>query len=215
MKKLFILPLFYLALVSTLPLQVQATELDTLDIDVQAAYDTTTELCSKIKIDKLDIKTAEINKLEVKTAEIHKLDVKIAGIDKLKVDKLKPEFIEGVYSVETGMPNAIPVLIDSNGQLGTRSSSIRYKTNVENINEKSAALLDLRPVSYTYKADSTNTIHFGFVAEEVNDILPLVVIRDGAGAIETIRYEDVIALLVNELIKINARLTLVEEQISY
>lgn len=124
-------------------------------------------------------------------------------------------FIAGVRGVTTGIANAIPVLIDSNGQLGTMSSSIRYKTNVEDVNERSAAIYDLRPVSYTYKADPTDTPHFGFIAEEVEDKLPSVVIRNGDGTIETIRYQDFIPLIINELIKLNARVTILEQEVNY
>jgi hypothetical protein len=56
-------------------------------------------------------------------------------------------FIKGIRGVTTGMANAIPVLIDSAGQLGTMSSSRRYKSDIETMNEASEAILALKPVT--------------------------------------------------------------------
>ena len=54
-------------------------------------------------------------------------------------------FIAGIYGVTTGGADAVPVLIDSNGQLGTVSSSRRFKDDIADMDEASAALMKLRP----------------------------------------------------------------------
>ncbi len=61
--------------------------------------------------------------------------------------------IAGIRGVTTGNANAIPVLIDSNGQLGTVSSSRRVKDDIADMDDASAALMKLRPVTFHYKAD--------------------------------------------------------------
>ena len=52
-------------------------------------------------------------------------------------------FIAGVRGSTTGA-DAIQVLIDSSGQLGTVSSSRRYKEDIQDMGRASAGLLDLR-----------------------------------------------------------------------
>ena len=108
------------------------------------------------------------------------------------------------------------VLVDATtGQLGTVASSIRYKENVRDMKEESSAILGLRPVIFNYKADATHAEQFGLIAEEVYKIIPQLVVRNVDGLIETVKYHELAILLLNELIKINARLDIIEEQIMY
>jgi len=125
-------------------------------------------------------------------------------------------FQAGIRGVTTGAPDAIPVVIDSAGQLGTMSSSIRYKENVEDMNDESSPILDLRPVTFNYKADTTKTKQFGLIAEEVNKVLPALVVRGADGQIETVKYHELASLLLNEVIKqhmiIEKQSSIMEEQ---
>ena len=52
--------------------------------------------------------------------------------------------------VTTGAANAVAVVIDSNGQLGTMNSSRRYKEDIQDMGDASSALMKLRPVTYRY-----------------------------------------------------------------
>ena len=58
--------------------------------------------------------------------------------------------IAGIRGITTGVANAIPVVIDSNGQLGTVSSSIRFKEDVHDMADVSRRLMRLRPVTFRY-----------------------------------------------------------------
>ena len=81
-------------------------------------------------------------------------------------------FISGIRGVTTGNANAIPVLIDSDGQLGTMSSSRRFKHEIKPMDTASQAILSLKPVTFNYKSDNTNTPQFGLIAEEVAEVKP-------------------------------------------
>ena len=48
-------------------------------------------------------------------------------------------FLAGVRGVSTGVADAIPVVIDSAGQLGTVSSSARFKEDIVDMDDASAA----------------------------------------------------------------------------
>src|SRR5206468_4815257 len=69
-------------------------------------------------------------------------------------------FIAGIRGRTTGNANAVPVLIDSAGQLGTTSSSARFKKEIKPMNRASEAILALKPVTFHYKSDSTGTPQF-------------------------------------------------------
>jgi Chaperone of endosialidase len=110
-------------------------------------------------------------------------------------------FIGNVRGVTTANPDAIPVLIDSVGQLGTQSSSRRYKKEIRPMHKASESLLALKPVSFHYKSDNTQTPQFGLIAEEVAEVNPDLVVRDEKGEIYTVRYDAVNAMLLNEFLK--------------
>jgi hypothetical protein len=93
------------------------------------------------------------------------------------------------------------VLIDSAGQLGTISSSRRFKKEIQSMDKASEAILALKPVTFHYKSDNTATPQFGLVAEEVAKVSPDLVVRDKNGEIYTVRYDAVNAMLLNEFLK--------------
>jgi hypothetical protein len=103
--------------------------------------------------------------------------------------------------VSTANADAIPVLIDSAGQLGTMSSSRRFKEEIKPMDQTSEAILALKPVTFNYKSDKRDIPQFGLVAEEVAKVNPDLVVRDKNGEIYTVRYEAVNAMLLNEFLK--------------
>jgi trimeric autotransporter adhesin len=118
-------------------------------------------------------------------------------------------FIAGIRGRTTGNANAIPVLIDSAGQLGTASSSRRFKNDIKSMDKVSEAILALKPVTFHYKSDNTGTPQFGLIAEDVAKVNPDLVVRDDDGKIYTVRYDAVNAMLLNEFLKAHHR---IEEQ---
>ena len=110
-------------------------------------------------------------------------------------------FIAGIRGKTTVNVNAIPVLIDSAGQLGTTSSSRRFKKEIKPMDQTSEAILALKPVTFHYKSDSTGTPQFGLIAEEVAKVNPDLVVRDENGEIYTVRYDAINAMLLNEFLK--------------
>jgi Chaperone of endosialidase len=110
-------------------------------------------------------------------------------------------FIDNIRGAQTQNANAIPVLIDSAGQLGTASSSRRFKKEIKPMDKTSEAILALKPVTFYYKRDGTNTPQFGLVAEDVAQLNPDLVVRDENGNVYTVRYDAINAMLLNEFLK--------------
>lgn len=119
-------------------------------------------------------------------------------------------FISGIRGVATGVADAIAVLIDSQGQLGTVSSSAQFKENISDMADRSAAILKLRPVMFTYRSDASAKEQFGLIAEEVAEVLPEIVVNDENGQPFTVQYHVLPVLLVNEIQKLAARVAALE-----
>jgi len=97
----------------------------------------------------------------------------------------------------------VAVYINSSGQLGTLTSSARFKTNIASMDDASDVLLSLHPVKFRYRpeVDPQGIPQFGLVAEEVDKVDPDLVARDDKNQIYTVRYEAVNAMLLNEFLK--------------
>jgi hypothetical protein len=110
-------------------------------------------------------------------------------------------FIGAISGIQTANADAVPVVIDSDGQLGTQISSARYKKEIKAMNSASEAILGLKPVTFQYKSDTKDTPQFGLIAEEVAKVNPDLIVRDKNGEIYTVRYDAVNAMLLNEFLK--------------
>lgn len=130
-------------------------------------------------------------------------------------------FISGIAGVTVA--SSATVLIDTaTGQLGTIASSKRYKENIIDIDTASSPILNMRPVRFNYKNDSSRENHYGLIAEEVDQLLPDLVVYNRDGEPETVRYHEMPALLLNELqrqhaiiVELSRRLERLETRGSY
>jgi endosialidase-like protein len=104
-----------------------------------------------------------------------------------------------------------PVYINSDGKLGTLVSSRRFKEAIKPMEKASEAILSLKPVSFRYKKEiePSGSLMFGLIAEDVEKVDPDLVTRNDKGEAETVRYEAVNAMLLNEFLKEHRK---VEEQ---
>ena len=95
------------------------------------------------------------------------------------------------------------VFVDGNGKLGTITSSARFKDDIKPMDKASEAILNLKPVTFRYKheLDPDGIPQFGLVAEQVEQVNPDLVVRDQDGKVNTVRYEAVNAMLLNEFLK--------------
>jgi len=110
-------------------------------------------------------------------------------------------FIGNIRGVTTQNANALPVVVDGAGQLGTVASSERFKKDIATMEKASEGILSLRPVTFHYKTDGTSTPQFGLIAEEVAKVNPALVLPDREGKPYTVRYDAVNAMLLNEFLK--------------
>ena len=97
--------------------------------------------------------------------------------------------------------------INTNKQLGTLTSSRRFKDNIQDMGTASSKLFQLRPVTFNYKPqfdDGSHLLQYGLIAEEVAKVYPDMVVYDKDGQPYTVRYQVLAPMLLSELQKQNA-----------
>lgn len=95
--------------------------------------------------------------------------------------------------------NGSDLVVDANGNVWTQNSSARFKENVRELKADFKRILDLSPVSFTYKENGTEGV--GYMAEEVAEKgLSDLVTRDPEGKPLSVHYKALSVYLV-ELVK--------------
>jgi hypothetical protein len=127
-----------------------------------------------------------------------------AGMVGIAGNEMDHTYIRNINTTTVSGGGADFVTVDlATGLLGHASSSRRYKEEIRPMNDASQALYRLKPVSYRYKKeiDSTQSPAFGLIAEEVAEANPDLVARNVKGQPESVHYEMVNAMLLNEFLK--------------
>jgi trimeric autotransporter adhesin len=108
-----------------------------------------------------------------------------------------------IKNVYTSLASGRAVYVNSDNKIGTLVSSRRYKEEVKPMDKASETLLALKPVTFRYKKeiDPSRSRCFGLIAEQVADVDPELVTSDREGKPETVRYEAINAMLLNEFLK--------------
>jgi hypothetical protein len=112
--------------------------------------------------------------------------------------------------------SGVAVLVNASGVLGTTTSSLRFKENVQTLpNSVSAKLENLRIVQFNYKDDPNHKIQYGVIAEEAVNQYPELTVYDNddpSQPVNTFQYLSLIPLLVKELQVQKARIDQLESQ---
>lgn len=129
---------------------------------------------------------------------------------------LTRSFIGGIRGATTGSDDAVPVVIDSAGQLGTLSSSRTKKDHIADLGAVSRRIFDLRPVQFTYRqpfADGTTPVQYGLIAEEVATVLPSLVAHGLDGSTETVKYHVLPILMLAEMQRLERERAALTQQV--
>jgi len=124
-------------------------------------------------------------------------------------------FIAGAGSPLTGTSLGSLVVNTATGQIGIGpSSSARYKEDIHDMAGASDGLLRLRPVTFRYKkaeADGSKPLDYGLIAEEVAEVYPSLAVKGADGKIETVQYQKLTPMLLNEYQKQHDELVQLKE----
>lgn len=134
---------------------------------------------------------------------------------------LFPSHPLGLYAGFFGGNVRVDGIVSANTYITT--SDCRFKSNIENVEKQTASLLyKLRPVSYYFKPDSVHmaynenaqeikNVHFGLIAQEVEEIYPNLVYKDEAGYM-SINYIELIPLLIKEIQELSAEVEALKKE---
>ena len=105
------------------------------------------------------------------------------------------------------------LVIDANGDIKALGSSLRYKNSIENYSKGLEDIKQLRPV--TYKFNGEDVVTAGFIAEEVDAIgMDEYVVRNSEGKPDALNYGQMVALLVNGIKELSAKVEELEEKLA-
>jgi hypothetical protein len=115
-----------------------------------------------------------------------------------------------LYFTNIASTSGDDLIVTGAGQIARKTSSIRYKDNVETLDFDSSQLDKLRPVSYTYKFDDAFDI--GLIAEEVNEIYPELIQYDEEGRPNSVKYDGLSVMLLEEVKKLRKEVKELKEK---
>jgi hypothetical protein len=116
----------------------------------------------------------------------------------------------------TLLPSGNTLLFDTaTGNIGYMASSARYKTDILPLEAKfdSSRIFDLEPKSFVWK--STCELDYGLIAEEVVEVFPDLVAYNKDGIPETVKYNKLPVLLLNEVRKLREINRDLEERLAH
>jgi hypothetical protein len=108
-------------------------------------------------------------------------------------------YIAGIFG--SASSSGLPVYVNASGELGTQTSSLRFKEQVRDMGDSTNALMELRPVTFLYKRDydkGERTLQYGLIAEEVAQVYPELVAYDRDGQPYSVKYQYLSVMLLNE-----------------
>jgi uncharacterized coiled-coil protein SlyX len=108
----------------------------------------------------------------------------------------------------TAIVGGTNVVVDGIGgtgdqRLGYASSSRRYKADIKAMDKASETLFALKPVTFRAKGkmNPSTLKHYGLIAEDVAAVAPDLVVYNPEGKPETLRFNSINAMLLNEFLK--------------
>ena len=89
-------------------------------------------------------------------------------------------------------------LTAGSAELTFDTSSARYKDNIRDSTYGLSAVMQLQSRMFEYKEDDQRT-DVGFIAEEVNEVIPELVVIDGEGRPDAVHYDRITSVLLKAI----------------
>jgi hypothetical protein len=96
-------------------------------------------------------------------------------------------------------------------RIGFCSSSLRFKTDVEDYSAGLGIVERLRPVTFTWRRQPVRDL--GLIAEEVAEVDPLLASYDRDGQVQGVKYNQLTAVLINAIKEQQAQIAGLREQL--
>jgi uncharacterized coiled-coil protein SlyX len=111
-------------------------------------------------------------------------------------------FIGSIFGEPTSDPGSqAAVYVDKFNVVGIFNSSRRFKHDIQPMDKTSETLYKLKPVTFKFNSDWKATTQYGLIAEEVAEVDPQLIVRGKDGEVQTVHYEQINVMLLNEFLK--------------
>jgi Chaperone of endosialidase len=116
--------------------------------------------------------------------------------------------------IVTPIVDGLQVAISQGDKLGVAVSSRRYKEDIKPMDKTSERLFALKPVTFRAKAnvDPGNVKLYGLIAEDVAAVDSDLVVYNAEGQPETLRFDSINAMLLNEFLKEHRKVEKLNDQ---
>lgn len=91
------------------------------------------------------------------------------------------------------------LVIDASGWITKYSSDSRLKENIAPLSNSLEKVLKLQGVSFTWRSDVGHTKDIGFIAQDVQKVLPDLVIQDKNNGLLSVKYQNMVAVLAEAI----------------
>jgi hypothetical protein len=119
--------------------------------------------------------------------------------------------VSGTVRIDVlGVAGSTQLCRNASNQIAACSSSLRYKDNVNPLALGLATIARLRPVTFNWK--DSGQADLGFVAEDVNQVTPLLTTINAQGQIEGVKYDRITAILVKGMQEQQAQIAELRKQ---
>jgi Chaperone of endosialidase len=120
-----------------------------------------------------------------------------------------PRYLGGTNVVIAGLGG------NGDGVIGYASSSRRYKHDIADMDKASETLFALKPVTFRARghSDQAHVKYYGLIAEDVATVDPDLVVYNPEGKHETLRFDSINAMLLNEFLKEHRKVEQLEKQV--
>jgi len=118
----------------------------------------------------------------------------------------------GLYKFQNGNGTAGSISMYSSSVSYNTSSDYRLKENVNYTWNATTKLKQLKPCEFEFKADTDNVVHQGFLAHEVDSIVPTSVFGEKDGEeMQQLDHSKLVPLLVKTIQELEARIKTLED----
>ena len=119
-----------------------------------------------------------------------------------------PVLVPHAYNNPVTAGTYYALYVQPDGRLGRTPSAAKYKHDIEDYD---GSVLGIRPVLYVLNDDPYQTVRLGVIADDADDIEPLLVQRND-GEIEGFSYELLAVALLRDVQRLEARVRALEDR---
>ena len=143
------------------------------------------------------------------TQDIKQFVVGAGGSYVVWIYKKLPTGLQVITPADTKKPVYLNNDLYVNGSIYNTSDAI-LKENVVVLSEsRKANMLHLKPVEYSFKADSTHQLHYGFIAQDVEKAIPELVRTRNDGSL-AVDYPKLVALAFAAIKELSEKVKILE-----